>query len=1114
MSGLTRTTLIECPRSQSDEGMANNNQNPSRWTNQTGDGIHLKPGDKISVHSSYVSEIGAEAGQIQIKGQELNASVEIETTDTTNSLYVDKLPSKFTLVEKENTKKTITIRDDTLNLVVSPYKTANGEYYAHLPRRWIGDGNAMFWTTYQSRDNATISGDIGQTQNAPYPLNRCKADLNTKYWFGRSGAAHIRHRIDGINDGARYTIFTRKHTFYGTPANLDYTVEGSADVASNIITLHHGATTADLIVGMELITQSPEVVFGIGEVINSIISETEIEMSGNASSNTNTHNLFTFRFPVADSDEFLPPTTNNSSFTPDECESFRDPALWGDYIQVKNLVSVKANPGYNSPTDLADQLTQELNERTDFQKYDYPTESAAKDFIRREAFTFKTETPAYKVYNCATASYYSKVGYNQWSITGGSWNVPEAYQYLSSYQNIGIKRPELYLTGLKVNGSLKGEGDYTGGFTGDRNGLNTGTEIPMGIGESVFVSGVKWTKENILRFKDFFDAQSSYPELFDYTQNDTQVNIDETRFIHMNLYDSANGSGFIPALADAVRFWNFGANVRSPKVPEFGYDLYDASVSASQTSYPLFIDYNPANENVSENDVGYTDRGFNYFYDGLEPNYNDLAYGFARKIRVQTTESTVEYYIGFQFTKTGNKIPDHFFHTNASATTPEPTQVLGAGGRTFGYDWHFTSYGTAAMILYNGNSNVLGSSFASNLDSTLYRKTYRFAQATGEPATSLDPYQFGMYLGAETPVISYNEEQQRFQLSNLHTTEKIGNIFDAGISRNAPQQKTPDNPAADDPCYKINKRLVKWNYCPEMTPYDDNFNGSGTVNAETAYISHNVGIEPWSIMDAQSGLFIEDWVVPENLWDESLIGVMGYRYDQFHNESKVSSRQTRLKAHGANADLHNINIITTNANVSEGDIGAYQMNSVAAKMPTPVLPVATTPTGENFTPQGRYITPAVVVSPVNSVNITAQRIPSKTLRPYYTIRSDIIAEPNQVLGGYTSGITMPIVAITNKANPYGDFLNGFQGQITFTNTIDRVLTRIRCSIHEPDGSAARVDLNSAVIFRIDQEVNAKLNLVGDLLQSKDKQDQLIAQEVEEPLLEYQDLKYDPKELFE
>ena len=69
--GLTRTTLIECPRSQSDEGIANNNQNPSKWSNRVGSGLHLKPGDRISVHSSYISEIGAEAGAIQIKGKDL-----------------------------------------------------------------------------------------------------------------------------------------------------------------------------------------------------------------------------------------------------------------------------------------------------------------------------------------------------------------------------------------------------------------------------------------------------------------------------------------------------------------------------------------------------------------------------------------------------------------------------------------------------------------------------------------------------------------------------------------------------------------------------------------------------------------------------------------------------------------------------------------------------------------------------------------------------------------------------------------------------------------------------------------------------------------------------------
>ena len=150
--GFTKTTIIECPRSQSDEGIANNNQNPSQWTNRVGNGIHLKPGDKISVHSSYISEIGAEAGQIQIKGQDLNASVEVEITEFTNSLLQEDLPQKYTLQRAENVKKTVEIRDDTFNLVVSPYKCANGEYYAHLPRRYISKGTDNFWVTQHSRD--------------------------------------------------------------------------------------------------------------------------------------------------------------------------------------------------------------------------------------------------------------------------------------------------------------------------------------------------------------------------------------------------------------------------------------------------------------------------------------------------------------------------------------------------------------------------------------------------------------------------------------------------------------------------------------------------------------------------------------------------------------------------------------------------------------------------------------------------------------------------------------------------------------------------------------------------------------------------------------------------
>jgi len=86
-------------------------------------------------------------------------------------------------------------------------------------------------------------------------------------------------------------------------------------------------------------------------------------------------------------------------------------------------------------------------------------------------------------------------------------------------------------------------------------------------------------------------------------------------------------------------------------------------------------------------------------------------------------------------------------------------------------------------------------------------------------------------------------------------------------------------------------------------------------------------------------------------------------------------------------------------------------------------------------------------------------------------------------------------SVMKEANPYGDYLNG-NGQITFTNTIDRVITQVRCSIHEPDGSFARVDLDSAIIFKIDQQMPATLDLVSELLASKVRADKQAAKQIE------------------
>lgn len=1098
MSGYTKTTLIECPRSQSDEALSFNNENPAQWTNRVGTGLRLKPGDQITVHSSFISEIGAESGQIQIKGRELGASVNVEVTEFENLLRDEDLPQKFGLVNCSNKTQNIKIRDDTFNLIVSPYKCANGDNYCFLPRKYTASGLSgtptQFWRAYSRRDGGSViaSHDAGQTHNPPNPLNRCGADLSTKYWPYRTGFAHGNYRIDGRNDGSRFTLFTRTQTFYGVPSTPSVNIIGKAKAGSPIITVTHGASTNNLLVGMKVIAQSPASPFVLNtdEIVS--INASEITMSANAGVNTTSHNEFTFQLPSFLERNFLPPETT-SGLSASLAEGLRDPATFGEYIQVKNLISVKANPGYNSPSDLADQLTQELNERSDLEFFEYETQNTSGTVIRNEPFSFKTESPMYKLYNCATAHNFNKDTFDEWFTVNGTGDANDSYHYLSNYQHILLKRPELYVEGKKLNAS---------------GGLKLERTTAHNINEQVFCTDIEFTEENLKLFENFFTAQSTYPELWgdahgDYIQTGFAVSPERTRFFHMNLFDEENDPISI------INPCDFGSNIRDDRtgLNSLGYDLYNSAVSASQTSFPIFVDFNPDTVNLTPEDVDYTTFNGTYSDGQMKADYNQLVKGFARKIlRFTETIGSVPYFaIGFQFTQTGNKIPDHFFHNNSVTGDDE----LGTGGRRYGFDYHFTSYGCLAMMLLNGNVDYLGQSFGPG-GQAIYVRQYRFGQSSGDKRYELDKYQFGYYLGADKPIVNYDLNQQRFQIRNLHQAEVVGNEGSAGITRTA---AAPDNPDASIDCYKINKRPLRANYCPELIPYLDSFSGSATSGSVNTYVSHNVGIEPYKIMDANSGVFIEDWIVPEHFWDQSLVGTMGYRYEQFHNPNTTSSRQVRLKAHGANADLNNVNIITTNADIPEADIFQYLQNPVTAPIMVATNTIASTPSGAGFTPLGRYITPAITIKNPGSVNITAKRLPTKTLRPYYTIRSDIIHEENRVLGGSTSGITMPIVAITNKANPYADFLNGFASQITFTNTIDRVITRIRCSVHEPDGTFARADLNSAVIFKIDQQVSADLNLVDTLLQSKIKSDQQTAEELEDPQSGLEEIKY-TKDIFQ
>ena len=1080
MSGYTKTTIIDCARSQSEEAIARNDENPAQWVNRVGTGLHLKVGDQITVHSSYISELGCQTGEIQIKGQKIGETT-TKITNYTYSLRNEELPEKFSLVKAANENVDIEIRDDTLNLVVSPYKTTNGENYIFLPRRFgVRSGTYADWDEFDTRYEhvpgfgGTIATDKGQTKNPQRPLARCPADWTTIQQPYGAASANIDRKVAQKNDGKRFTLFTRPLTFHGDITTPEITVTGKATSGSPVIQLNHGSVSDEILVGMALTGQTPDVVFPTGASAPTVLAKTStsVTVSANASANTNSHNQFTFKFTSTTDDQYLPETTVPGNINASEAEALRDPAIFGgDYIQVRDLLSIKVNPGYNSPTDIAVQLTEELNQRTDIEFLKYKTTNTAASKEEDVVFSMKTETPTYKHYHCGTANNFQENFFVEWFKTNGTWNVDEAYHYLANYQFIGVKRPELYLAGQKLNASV-------GLITDDGGDMFMEKDRDV-----IFLTGVPWNDTNLLKFKEFFDAQAIYPELFDdYTQNSSfDVSVEYNRFIHMNIYDEFlqnQGLTSPPAKFSVAR--------EQKAVPAIGYDLYNSAISSSFTSFPLFVDYNNNSSNMKADDVGYTDYGKKPpgFYGSefiMTENYSDLAYGFGRKVKV------ADYYIiGFQFSRTGNKIPDLFFNLNASSGNYE----IGTGlGRRFGFDRHFTAYGNAMLMLYNGNVNV----YADDRDDKSLKK-YVFAQQTGEKEYLLDKYQFGLYLGADAPLINYDADQSRFTFSYFHTPEKVGNRWNAGSKSVFPV--IPENPNDDDDCYKLNKRLLETNYTPEMTPYSDEFKATMTGGSAASFTSKNANITDYAIMDAHSGLFIEDWLCPEKFWNDSLAGVMGFRYNQFHNPDSTNSRQVRIKAHGANADLHNVNIITTNADVNEGDIIEYQKNIYSANIYSIANPVGSV--SGKFTvvaDRSRFISPPITISPCDSVKITAERLPTKTLRPYYTIRSDILLD-NNYLGGNKSGITLPIVSITNKANPYGDFLNG-TGEITFTNTIDRVLTRIRCSIHEPDGSFARVDLDSAVIFKIDQQMDAQLDIVSELLASKAAKDRKEAMAIEE-----------------
>jgi len=950
-----QTILLDANRLSSEEYSASNlaQTDNAIFTNKVSSGITLDIGDQVSIESAHIAQRGAGGSVIQMDG-EILGDKEITITETVNSSYIgyDKStdeqgysPTGFAYETSSNETQTVKMKDNEASIVISYYKTTNGENNIGLPRNW---GSA-------SMGNAESGGDPSG------------AGLkNASFWSAS----------DSYAKGCNTYYFTASHVF--TPDFED-------QIAWSII--NENAYVRKL-----KQDNSKYTIFKRSEIV---YRQSELSSGSNAA--------------------YLQPVPTKP-----------DPAL-GNYNKVLQKVTLNIPAGYNSPSSISSDITNQLT-KTD------PTINIIGDDL-----TSVVNSTVYKAFPCANYNFFSASGNEEFfnsSISTGlphtvgtnACNTVKAVNYLTNYSHIGFKRPDFVESGRK-----------TGAYHGS--GLASTINV-ANASISEIKTNITWSEDVLLRLKDFFDSQRLYPELLNHATTSGNSS-------YSTLYPDATPESLNASFRKEARFLHIGisgsGNNAAP-TDALGSDMYNviytsasttpSTQASDSTSMPIFFYFNEnCSHLTSEQTIG--DRADN------------LAYGFARR-----WNNGGLHQIAF-ITEPIGGIPISYFGEQGDAIKTN-TKI--------GYDYHFSAYGNAAILLSSGFSPLQ------------YYGQIQYAQAK-------DIRQ--VYLGADNTLLNFDTVQSRFELSNLHAAEKVGNFYTAGDPNPSSDvfAPPPSTQAAQD-CFKINKQLKYDSWSPSMHPYTIiDLSGSAADGTQKTFIPMNINMVAGLIYDAHGGICIEDMGIDERFWKRSIWGILGFEYGQFNASGdietikNINNRFTNVPANSSG--------ITTNADVTSLDSQQFHSNPYGTNMFNSMLGsnVNFYDTPQNIGVQDSYpnnpnhrISPSIVISS-DSTKIIASELPRKLLKGYFLINSDILDSANY----YQTANPLQTMAVVGKYNANNDFISYDGGGPIFTVTRKKTITSIKSQILNPAGGTANVGDNSGIIYRIDKQIKTDLHFAENLL---------------------------------
>ena len=734
----------------------------------------------------------------------------------------------------------------------------------------------------------------------------------------------------------------------------------------------------------------------------------------------------------------------------------RDPenAIYYTYTELKKL---KITAGFNSPEFIADELTRQLQNIKETKIYEFrdPNDVIANankpGFPLRMYETITTET--YKPFNVAYAfeadgddySGYEEQ-FDQYYKNDGTFPT-EGFAYLAQYGTIATLRPELYETGRLCN--RNDADDYRGIF-------GTPLRDPWDSEDEININQ-NYNEKNCKRWHEFFKAQELYPEIWNtfsdsrtgYTAGDT---IDNSRWMHINRYKNTSMSFTDSAAVDGDAMLGYG-----------GYILHTwNSANNKQTASAILpIYYDPAQRDI--------------FYK-IEKNASDVITKFLEP---------EQYTYGCMKCSLEGKIQfkGSLFNGYASAFYTQITHGGSVFSRKLGFDMHFTAPGMAYLLPYAGYSTRPDSFSTATLVSDYYINSgYYVNNAStypiGEYKLDSTKYKNKLYIGAD--VAKFNWNSTNFTLSDLHTGINTGNNNVANNPYAMTTVGDGEKSTVDSSqiAYKINPQEQYNDYTPDRKPYTFIVEGKGPTKATA--MPFNTNLQAWQIYDSLCGIFITDWKLSETEWEGTLMDLLGFTYNQFNN----SNQNTRLERID-NSNINNLSVITTNALVQQSDSKIYVQNMWSAQLFNNMLPTGGTIFDKIVVPSPLNGSEMIthfpeIIKATSSIQIVAENLPTRMIRGYYTIRSNIL-QGTPFIGGKQNNTTMPIIGIVNKENAGGDFY--FQGETSmqFTITKPMKVSSITTSICDPDGSYAKCSKQSTVLLKIESTKKQTFDVVSEIM---------------------------------